>query len=116
MKYPHYYTGAVVTSGYPIHQNIHWGEFEWIDLGGQPHDTYTTLGLHSPPSLLSDAYITDEYDHEQKKILFSAEHHTPVSMYTGGQGSLTVYARSFQNQYEIRPAFLFSFERKYCRP
>ena len=112
-KYPHYYTGAVVTPGYPILQSIRWGVSEWIDLGGQPHRTYTTLRLHSPPSLLSYAYLTDRYN---KSIVFSAGHHTPISIYAGGRGYERIYVRSYQNQSDKRPAFLFSFERKYCRP
>ena len=115
-KYPHYYTGAVVTPGYPNLQKILWGAFESIQLGGQPYDTYTTLRLHSPPSLLSDAYLTDSDGLGLNSIVFSAEHHTPISIYTGGRGYIRLNPWTYQNQYKLRPAFLFSFERKYCRP
>ena len=114
-RYPHYYTGAIVTPGYPLPQTITWHPiFDRIDIGGQPHDTYTTLRLHSPPSQLSDVYLSEEVDNEYYKV-FTTEHHTPISIFTGARGHLRIapYPYNFGTGREVRPAFLFSFECKY---
>ena len=57
--YPHFYTGAVISMGYPagridptmrVLYKMYFG-------GGLPPHTYTTIRLHSPPSLLSKMYL-----------------------------------------------------------
>mgnify|MGYP001795231428 FL=1 len=106
---PHYYTGAVVSAGYPIPLRVGYDWLDQIQVGGEPHNTYTTVTLHSPPSLLSGAKMVDGL----QKEVFTAEHHTPISIYTRGTGYLVLHPSHSSST--IRPAFLLSFECEYCR-
>ena len=72
-------------------------------IGGEPHNTYTTVTLHSPPSLLSNGNIT----HDKVKV-FTADYHTPISINSGDEGHVILDLR--HDPYALRPAFLLSFE------
>ena len=104
-NFPHYYTGAVVSAGYPIPLKVQDDIFPFMYIGGEPHNTYTTVTLHSPPSLLSDGYITTLNAEEE---VFTADYHTPISINSGDEGHLALYLR--HDLYALRPAFLLSFE------
>ena len=56
--YPHFYTGAVISMGYPAGRIVSTDYprvvyYKMLFGGGLPPHTYTTIRLHSPPSLLS---------------------------------------------------------------
>ena len=57
--YPNFYTGAVISMGYPAGRIVPTTSYpektfyKMLFGGGLPPHTYTTIRLHSPPSLLS---------------------------------------------------------------
>ena len=62
--FPHFlYTGAVMSMGYPAGRivptiyNPSKTYYKMLFGGGLPPHTYTTIRLHSPPSLLSKMYL-----------------------------------------------------------
>ena len=76
--------------------------------GGQPSHTYTTIRLHSSPSLLSGARLKVKSDVSQLTGGFTTELHTPLSIYTADKGYVIVELPRSTSQ--DSPAFLFSFK------
>ena len=76
--------------------------------GGQPSHTYTTIRLHTSPSLLSGARLKVKSDISQLTGGFTTELHTPLSIYTADSGYVIVEMPRSTSQ--DSPAFLFSFK------
>ena len=83
--------------------------------GGLPSNTYTTVTLHSSPSLLLEMtmYML-EPDGEQspRRLLgFSTELHTPISIFTGEGYAIRADGFDVASDADtLYPAILFSFE------
>ena len=76
--------------------------------GGQPSHTYTTIRLHTSPSLLSGARLNVG---SQGDPLFNAALSTPISIFTADSGYIYVkVTKNRRNQFA--GSFLFSFEGK----
>ena len=112
--YPHYYTGAVASYGYPVPDR--WGDRStyYIELGGQPINTYTTLTLHSPPSSLRSDYSL-EVLRVAKGLddtgMLSKKQHTPLSVFTPSNAYILVYVHE-NTTTGLIPPFIFSFRGK----
>ena len=112
--YPHYYTGAVASYGYPVPDR--WGDRStyYIELGGQPINTYTTLPLHSSPSSLRSDYSL-EVLRVAKGLddtgMLSKKQHTPLSVFTPSNASILVYVHE-NTTTGLIPPFIFSFRGK----
>ena len=106
--YPHFYTGAFISEGYPSRSPASSMFPFFMYFGGQPSHTYTTIRLHSSPSLLSGASLKVKSDVSQLTGGFTTELHTPLSIYTADSGYVIVEMPRSTSQ--DSPAFLFSFK------
>ena len=115
--YPHYYTGAVASYGYPAPDR--WGNrtFYFIELGGQPINTYTTLTLHSSPSSLQSNFslevTTATPKVEGTAGVFSKKQYTPLSVFTPSKAYIGIIVQNTTSG--LIPPFIFSFRGKQHR-
>ena len=79
--------------------------------GGQPSHTYTTIRLHSPPTMLSGARLNVRSLGGPLTGGFTASLSTPISIYTADTGYIYVEAPK-PSQAQQGASFLFSFEGK----
>ena len=110
--YPHFYTGAFISEAYPSRSpgSSIWPFFMYF--GGQPSYTYTTIRLHSPPSLLSGGLFIEENLEGPLTGEFTTELHTPLSVYTADSGYVVVLVPRIPHH--DTSAFLFSFQGIEC--
>ena len=115
--YQHFYTGAFISEGYPAKRIMGWEAhiLYYMAFGGLPSNTYTTVTLHSSPSLLLEMivimYQSGEKDLSQQFLGFSTELHTPISVYTD-EGN-AVRANGYHRVTDadtLYPALLLSFK------
>ena len=79
--------------------------------GGQPSHTYTTIRLHSPPTLLSGARLNVRSLGGPVTGGFTSVLSTPISIYTADTGYIYVEAPK-PSRAQQGASFLFSFEGK----
>mgnify|MGYP001797726282 FL=1 len=110
--YRHFYTGAFISEGYPAKRKdkiVIYG----MDFGGLPSNTYTTMSLHSSPSLLAsmslDMFQIVGSGISDKIPGFSTELHTPISVFTWEGYAVRAFGADFSDA-KLNPAFLFSFK------
>ena len=111
--YPHYYTGAFMSPGYPARSedNSLYSQFDMY-FGGQPSYTYTTITLLSSPSLLSGSLLRIHTRSAPGRPFpggFSEESPSPISIFTGDTSFIRVFGWK-RDSTALRAAFLFSFE------
>ena len=99
--------------GYPAKRRETNGSAYTMDFGGLPSNTYTTMSLHSSPSLLAnmslDMNLVAGRQAKGRFPGFSTElPHTPISIFTE-EGS-----HEFSDADTLYPAFLFSFKGQCC--
>ena len=105
--YPHYYTGAFINPGYPARSEGRSGDGQYMMyFGGQPPYTYTTLTLHSSPSLFSDGGFYIKNGTHWDFTGFSEEVYSPVSIFNAESECIWLYSWSGN----LWPAFLLSFQ------
>lgn len=110
--YPHFYSGAFMSAGYPTRQQARKKSIiHEMFLGGRPPHTYTILTLHSSPSLLSGAPLWIEESSSQSFSfkVFSVDRKTPTGRFTAENEFFKVYDKT-DNVTTQAAAFLFSFE------
>ena len=110
--YQHFYTGAFISEGYPAKKKDKYVIYG-MDFGGLPSNTYTTMSLHSSPSLLANMSL-DMFQIVGKQtgdIIpgFSTELHTPISVFTGEGYAVQAFGYD-SSAAPLNPAFLFSFK------
>ena len=103
--YPHYFTGAFMSPGYPARSDGR-GEELMMYFGGQPSYTYTTITLHSPPSLLTDAGLYISTGPFYDSTGFRVEVYSPISIFTADSECIWLFSWSRGKW----PAFLVSFQ------
>ena len=103
--YPHYFTGAFMTPGYPARGD---GRAEELRMyfGGQPSYTYTTITLHSPPGLLTKAGLYIMNGPYYDSTGFRIDVYSPISIFTADSECIWLYNWG-RDQW---PAFLVSFQ------
>ena len=116
--YQHFYTGAFMSWGYPAKKRYKSSVSYNMEFGGLPPNTYTTMSLHSSPSLLANMSLNMyPVTRKQRKGWFpgfSTElPHTPISVFT--EEGYAVEASCLCSSLYIDadalyPAFLFSFK------
>ena len=88
-----------------------------MDFGGLPSNTYTTMSLHSSPSLLAnmslDMFQIVGTQDSDKIPGFSTELHTPISVFTGEGYAVQAFGYDISAA-PLNPAFLFSFKGQCC--
>ena len=109
--YPHLYTGAFMSRGYPTRSAQNRIYRFLMYFGGQPSHTYTTIRLHSPPTLLSGARLNVRSLGGPLTGGFTASLSTPISIYTADTGYIYVEAPK-PSRAQQGASFLFSFEGK----
>ena len=116
--YQYFYTGAFMSWGYPAKKRESYGVGYYMYFGGLPPNTYTTMSLHSSPSLLANMSLNMyPVTGKQRKGWFpgfSTElPHTPISVFTeeGYAVEASCLCSSLNvNADSLYPAFLFSFK------
>ena len=116
--YQYFYTGAFMSWGYPAKKRESYGVGYYMYFGGLPPNTYTTMSLHSSPSLLANMSLNMyPVTWKQRKGWFpgfSTElPHTPISVFTeeGYAVEASCLCSSLNvNADSLYPAFLFSFK------
>ena len=83
--------------------------------GGLPSNTYTTVTLHSSPSLLLEMTMhmlePDGEQYPRPLLGFSTELHTPISIFTGEGYAIRADGFDLASDADtLYPAILFSFE------
>ena len=113
--YPHFYTGAFMSPGYPTRRSDNnYGVLYDMFFGGLPPNTYTTIRLHSAPSLLSGGTLQMASGSlgGRSYLAFSSDLYTPISVFTAENHIININVnRDFTS--DLHPAFLFSYEGKY---
>ena len=118
--YQHFYTGAFISEGYPAKRKDKYVAYVMV-FGGLPSNTYTTMTLHSSPSLLAsmslDMYQLVGGQTGDKILGFSTElPHTPISLFTEegyavrAVGDWPFTEAEISDADTLYPAFLFSFK------
>ena len=110
--YQHFYTGAFISEGYPAKRKDKYVAYVMV-FGGLPSNTYTTMTLHSSPSLLANMSL-DMFPIVGRQIGdkipgFSTELHTPISVFTGEGYAVQAFGFDYSAA-PLNPAFLFSFK------
>ena len=109
--YQHFYTGAFMSEGYPANKRGSYGGYIYdVAFGGLPSNTYTTVTLHSSPSLLLGKTVELwKFDglHLPQFSGFSTELQTPISIFT--EEGYAVVAH-YSDPDTLFPALLFSFK------
>ena len=87
----------------------------YMAFGGLPSNTYTTVTLHSSPSLLLEMivkmYQSCGNNHSQELLGFSTELHTPISVYTDeGYAVVADCYHRLSDADTLYPALLLSFK------
>ena len=119
--YQHFYTGAFMSWGYPAKKRYKEYVNYIMDFGGLPPNTYTTMSLHSSPSLLANMSLNMyPVTRKQRKGWFpgfSTElPHTPLSIFTEegyaveAVGQWPFSKAEISDPETLYPAFLFSFK------
>ena len=100
-----------MSEGYPANRGRENSVTYDMAFGGLPSNTYTTVTLHSSPSLLLEMTVT-MYQHDGEQLLgFSTELHTPISIFT--EEGYAIFADGFHfvsDADTLYPAILLSFE------
>lgn len=113
-RYAHYYTGAFISPGYPVQgSDNNYGVIYDMFFGGLPYHTYTTIRLHSSPSLLSGSSLqmSNGYVGDWSYLGFSGNLSTPISVFTAEHNIININIKR-DSSADLDPAFLFSFEGK----
>ena len=93
--------------GYPARSEGRIGDGQYMMyFGGQPPYTYTTITLHSSPSLLSGGGFYIWYGTHPDSTGFRVEVYSPISIFTAD--SECIWLLSWSRG--IWPAFLVSFQ------
>ena len=82
--------------------------------GALPPNTFTTIRLHSAPSLLSGGSLQMASGSlgGRSYLAFSSDLHTPISVFTAENHIININVNRDFNS-DLHPAFLFSYEGKY---
>ena len=105
-----------MSPGYPARRSdIYPGLNYSMFFGGLPPHTYTTIRLHSSPSLLSGGSLqmSNGLVGDWSYLGFSSEMHTPISVFMENGNIINIYDKRVSSN-GLHPAFLFSFEGKCC--
>ena len=97
-----------MSPGYPARiPNYGWGCQYYLFWGGLPSYTYTTITLHSSPSLLDSGVWFDTKTYTELTGLY-VRVHSPVSVFTADSECIWLN----HNKNDPMPAFLVSFQGK----
>ena len=104
-----------MSEGYPAYRGRENSVTYDMAFGGLPSNTYTTVTLHSSPSLLLEMtvnmYQLDGEQHFRVLLGFSTELHTPISIFTGEGYAIRADGFDVASDADtLYPAILFSFE------
>ena len=109
--YPHFYTGAFISRGYPLQSVRNRKKKFKMYIGGQPSHTYTTIRLHSSPNLLSGTKLNVRSLGGPLTGGFTEALSTPITIYTADTGYIYVEAPK-PGQAQQGASILFSIEGK----
>ena len=104
-----------MSEGYPAYRGRERSVTYDMAFGGLPSNTYTTVTLHSSPSLLLKMIVNmHQYDGDgliSRFLGFSTELHTPISIFTEEGYAISADGWDVASDADtLYPAILFSFE------
>ena len=120
--YQYFYTGAFMSWGYPAKKRESYGVGYYMYFGGLPPNTYTTMSLHSSPSLLANmslkmsVAVRRQYYGPRFRGFSTELPHTPISLFTEegyavrAVGDWPFTEAEISDAETLYPAFLFSFK------
>ena len=102
-------SGVIAYHGYPV--NRYKPSPTWIDFSGEPYQTYVTMTLHSPPSLMVGGFIEVKRRRSKTYSKFNMDQSTPLSIYLGDDDLIWMNVHA-SRETGIHPTFLLRFEGK----